>query len=366
MKNSKNPNPHPEHALAGQGNQDKQTGRILARTQQYFAISLQNLRIDAITGFDLYIWMPRSEKHVLYRKGDLVFSEDQKARLQRSKVANLYVAAQDRNQYTRYLEGNLTEIIHNPDLPKEEGSDIVYACASRLVEEIFEDPESDENMLRAQAMVHNTVDHLLYDQENLTNMLSLMSDDYELYTHSVNVCVIGLALGQTLGLSTPELRELGTGLLMHDIGKVQIDRRILDKPEPLTDEEMQIYRTHPERGAAILKQSHRLAHSSLAVILQHHETCAGTGYPYGLEASEIHQYAKIAGLANIFDGLTTDKPARRACASFPALRNIRREMPTDIDAVFLRQLIRILAGVKRGESKSLPPWKGSAKRKLAA
>jgi len=126
-----------------------------------------------------------------------------------------------------------------------------------------------------------------------------------------------LALGRNLGLSRAELKSLGAGLLLHDIGKSEIDDAILNKRGTLTEEEWNVMRSHPERGEAILSQAEGVDPLALTIVMQHHEKRSGKGYPRGLKGDEIHSYAKICALADVFDALTTQRSYKEALDSFP-------------------------------------------------
>ena len=106
----------------------------------YYKIPTETLRVDTITGFDLYLKIAErgNPKYVLYRAKDLRFEERHKDRLNESRVDEVFIQTADRKVYDRYLEDNLDAIITNPKLSKEKQSKIVYDCANNLVQEVFE------------------------------------------------------------------------------------------------------------------------------------------------------------------------------------------------------------------------------------
>ncbi|MCK4414845.1 MAG: HD-GYP domain-containing protein [Candidatus Eisenbacteria sp.] len=305
-------------------------------------IPLQSLRLDTYTDFNLYLKLANTNRYVLYRNANLLFTERHRAKLQENAVKHAYISAEDRMRYFRYLEGRLNEIVSDGSLTATETSRIVYECSTHLVREIIEKPWVGENIKRAEGLICNTVDHLLQGASHLKAMISIMSADYYTYTHSVNVCVFGVALGQRVGLSGQELNELGIGLLLHDVGKSEISKEILNKPGSLTPEEWQEMKTHPARGVEILKNTQQVGPNSLLVVGQHHEKCTGKGYPKALTSDEIHIYAKIASVADVFDALTTNRSYRKALESFPALRLMRKEMIRDFNPGLFRELIQML------------------------
>ncbi len=151
------------------------------------------------------------------------------------------------------------------------------------------------------------------------------ADGYTL-KHSLSVTTLGLALGARLiprqgwldargkrrfdGIED-RLLALGVGLLVHDIGKLAIPQAILHKPGPLTPEEWVAMKTHPMEGVRILKHD-SISPLTRAVVRHHHEKWAGGGYPEGIKGTEIHQFPRIAAVADVFDALTSDRHYRPA------------------------------------------------------
>jgi HD-GYP domain-containing protein (c-di-GMP phosphodiesterase class II) len=111
------------------------------------------------------------------------------------------------------------------------------------------------------------------------------------------------------------LAPLGVGLLLHDIGKLAVPSQILQKPGPLTDDEWQAMRAHPLLGVQILKKAEGISPLSRAVVRSHHERWNGTGYPDKQSGVDIHQFARIAAVADVFDALTSERAYRGALAA---------------------------------------------------
>jgi len=328
-------------ASARRPDSDGDQDNILGETG-FLPVPLASLCIDTIMGFDLHLRSARSGQMVLYRGGNLRFAEFHRDRLRDHGVDELFIAAADRKRYLRYLEGHLTEVLHNEAIPAPQRAKILYASASLLIEDLFADPTLGASVSRAHTFVDSTVDYLFRKIEHFTDLLEIMSFDYHTYTHSVNVCIFGIALGRSLGYGQGDLYRLGAGLLLHDAGKAQIDPAILAKRGELSPEEWEIVKTHPDRGVELLAKSGAVEPDSLLVVRQHHEKCSGQGYPAGLTEGQIHSFAKIAAVADVFDALTTERPYKRAVASFPAIRIMQREMSDSFDRTMLREMILLL------------------------
>jgi response regulator RpfG family c-di-GMP phosphodiesterase len=123
-------------------------------------------------------------------------------------------------------------------------------------------------------------------------------------SHVKRVGAFSAFIAQTIGLDSRDVELLQSASPMHDIGKIGIPERIINKPAKLTDEEFEIIKTHTTIGHDILKGSDRSILKAAAVIAeQHHEKWDGSGYPYGLKGEEIHIYGRITAIADVFDAL---------------------------------------------------------------
>src|SRR3954451_523101 len=102
------------------------------------------------------------------------------------------------------------------------------------------------------------------------------------------------------------LRKLGVGLLVHDVGKLAVPPEVLNKPARLTAEEMDVMRTHPEAGGELLRAAD-LSPLTVSVIRDHHERPDGSGYPNGLKGKAIHEFARFAAVADVYDAVTSKR-----------------------------------------------------------
>jgi putative nucleotidyltransferase with HDIG domain len=146
-----------------------------------------------------------------------------------------------------------------------------------------------------------------------TRALATAIDEKDPYTrgHSERVNRIALIIGKHLGLDEKELEDLHIAALLHDIGKIGIDDRILRKPAALTDEEFAVMKQHPVRGAKILSGVKALE-SVIPSMKHHHERFGGGGYPDGLVGEEIPMGARIIMVADAHDAMTTNRAYQRA------------------------------------------------------
>jgi HD-GYP domain-containing protein (c-di-GMP phosphodiesterase class II) len=155
-------------------------------------------------------------------------------------------------------------------------------------------------------------------------MLSAAIDEKDPYTrgHSGRVAKYSLIIGEALGLTFEELERLRVSALLHDVGKIGVDDRVLKKPGQLTDEEFDLMKQHTIKGANIMRPVPQL-HEMLPGIELHHERMDGKGYPYGLKGDQIPLVARIIAVADTFDAITTNRPYQSAMDLDYALERIR-------------------------------------------
>ena len=160
--------------------------------------------------------------------------------------------------------------------------------------------------------VEQIIEELLSHSDMMVNMIDLKCFDNYTYSHSVNVAVLSIIVGISLNLSHDHLVKLGLGALMHDIGKVFVDKEILNKPGRLTHEEFEAIKQHSEFGYKYVKDKFKLPSLSCKAIADHHEKFDGTGYPQGKEKREISLFGRIIAVADIYDALTSERAYRKA------------------------------------------------------
>jgi putative nucleotidyltransferase with HDIG domain len=293
---------------------------IKTRTEQkYLPIYLDSLRVDSILDFDLFLQV--NNELVLYRAPNLPFTERTRQKLLDNRVDRLYVPYENRDKYQRYIEAHLDKILTDRTIQEEKKAAILYDTSTNLVKDVLNNPTLGENIHRSQALVANTVDHILKGRDAFLNLLKITSFDYYTYTHSVNVCTFSIALAQQMGIKDEQfMHELGVGALLHDIGKSRISERILNKKSTLTPIEFEIMKKHPKWGVDILTETNIVSPTIYYPVLQHHERGDRRGYPDGLSLDEVHIYSKIVAIADSFDAMTTRRVYQKAMETFPALR----------------------------------------------
>ncbi|NJD04020.1 MAG: HD-GYP domain-containing protein [Ruminiclostridium sp.] len=175
------------------------------------------------------------------------------------------------------------------------------------------------------------VKEVLENRDAMVNIIDLkIFDDYTFY-HSVNVTVLSLIVGASLGLNKSTLYNLGLAALLHDIGKVFIPKEILNKPSVFEKSEFELIKTHSEKGFQFLKDNSGIPAHSYIGVLQHHERFDGSGYPMCIEGKKISLFAKIIAVTDVYDALTSRRPYREAMTPSEAIEYIMGSGGTHFD-----------------------------------
>lgn len=159
--------------------------------------------------------------------------------------------------------------------------------------------------------------------------------------HSENVCKLAVQIGRTLALAEAELALIATGALMHDIGKVFIQSRVLAKPTKLSASEWETIRLHPALGEALLT-ANLFEDAVLGIVRWHHERWDGRGYPDGLGGAAIPLGARIVAAADAFSAMRETRPYRPALYLDDAMDELERTAWTQLDGDCVGALLRSL------------------------
>jgi putative nucleotidyltransferase with HDIG domain len=157
--------------------------------------------------------------------------------------------------------------------------------------------------------------------------------------HSERVARYSTAIAREMGLPSEEVRKVRLSALLHDVGKIGVDDRIIRKPTALTDEEFEMMKAHPVKGAAIMETIPQLA-DIIPGMKYHHEKWEGGGYPEGLKGEQIPLQARIVAVADAFDAMTTTRPYQKAMEVSYVLSRLREMAYKRFDSAVIEALAR--------------------------
>lgn len=165
------------------------------------------------------------------------------------------------------------------------------------------------------------------------------NDEYT-FEHSVQVAIFSALMGKWLKLNRRDIKELAIAGLLHDLGKCNIPDSILNKPDKLTPEEFTIMKNHPILGYMILIGSKDFYSDKIMQgVLQHHERCDGSGYPSALQGSQIHPYARLVAIADIYSAMTSDRVYRKKVCPFTVAEEMYQESQGQLDTFYCNMFL---------------------------
>jgi diguanylate cyclase (GGDEF)-like protein/PAS domain S-box-containing protein len=238
----------------------------------------------------------------------------------------------------------IVERIKNRCLQEKEGEvqlslAIGYAVKRKPLESLNQVvKEAEEMMNRTKLMEEKSYRNAVVS----SILMTLFAKSTETEEHAERLKSYCLAIGRKMRLSSKELDELALLAVLHDIGKVGIRESILQKPGPLTAEEWEEMKKHPEIGWRIAKGISELVHIA-EYILCHHERWDGHGYPRGLKGEEIPLLCRILAVVDAYDAMTSDRVYRKAMSRERALAEIKRNAGTQFDPHVVETFLDLLA-----------------------
>ena len=187
------------------------------------------------------------------------------------------------------------------------------------------------------------IEELVNNHSLMINLVDIKNIDNYTYEHSLNVAILSTILGIELKMTKNQLYKLFMGALLHDIGKAFIASEIISKKGTLTDKEAELMMAHPQMGYDYLKESYGLDATSKIIALQHHEKVDGTGYPQHAEGKQIHRFARIVAIADVYDAMTSDTAYSKAMPPNEAIEYIMASCGTHFDFelanIFVRKIV---------------------------
>ncbi|HMM23060.1 MAG TPA: HD-GYP domain-containing protein [Selenomonadales bacterium] len=200
-----------------------------------------------------------------------------------------------------------------------------------------------------QAMVDETLVVLVNTVGVLYYLYEVREHSNYTFQHSINVAVVSGVLGNWLNYEAGSKNRLILAGLLHDIGKLFIPLPILDKPGKLSHAEFEAVKKHPEEGHHLVKYADELPRDVKMGILQHHERLDGSGYPFGFTGNEIHEYARIVAVADIYDAMVSDRTYRKRLTPLLAAEKITdqmyRQLDTHVCLTFLNNIKNYFTGM---------------------
>jgi len=224
------------------------------------------------------------------------------------------------------------------------GAGAIYGRALQTIRKVFQEVRFGKvpSVGDVQRTVEDMVGGILKGKHSLMALTMIKSYDEYLFNHSVNVGILTMALGETMGLDVAALKELGLGALLHDLGKINIPETIIRAPRKLTDEEWEIIKRHPVDGVKILEQMGVQSEIALRVTKEHHIDFDGRGYPRLGPDEQPHPYSMIVHVADTYDAMTTVRPYTAPADPNQAISRMKKLAGTAFNPLTLDSFVDML------------------------
>lgn len=291
----------------------------------YASLPLRNLNAGWDVPFDVYLKIKKKERIKpqflkCCDRGE-IFQEGWFENLQKLRVPCVYVSLEEMERVVQYLQHNLQLFLADDRVTDLEKGVQTCDAMHMWTLNFFNTGETrtGEQVKQGLQLLDTLFEIIMGDRHSLPSLLEIRRLSFRLYTHCLNVCMLGLAFTNYLGWSHEKIRGFGLGALIHDIGLTRTPRAILDKKGVLTEDEMSRVKRHPIDGFRMLQSFANLRWEALQMVLQHHENGDGSGYPEGLKIIAIHPWAKILRILDSYEAMTADRPWRPAMEPKEAL-----------------------------------------------
>ena len=310
--------------------------------EPYIHIPEETILNTSRLSFDVFIKAGENRMLLYCARNKKVTDETRDKLFSNQLNEKLYIYKKDKTYYDLYLESILKNILLDSNLRIHEKSEIAYDAIQRAAVSLFESPKA-KKIQRYKKAILNTMEFVIHKNESLQNLIGLTSLNSSVFSHCINVGIYSMGITLELLKIKPTLnyQEMLPGFFLHDIGKCGTPLEILYKKGPLTNIEWKFIKRHPEEGCYLLKKHKELTRETEIIVSQHHERYNGNGYPQGLSGKNIHLYAKICALSDVFDALTSHRPYRKQYSSFVALKIMKDELKNSYDPKLFNLFIKL-------------------------
>jgi HD-GYP domain-containing protein (c-di-GMP phosphodiesterase class II) len=280
------------------------------QTLGYLPVATAGLCPASVLDCDLFIQWPGRSFAELFRGRSYPLCDEDLARLRADGVDHLFIRVQDAEAYRAYL---CEHVLHRHNIPVPVRIKALREITRVAFESAMTANDTGQVVDVARNFGRELAGMVAEHSPAFSEVFKTLEHDYYTFTHVCNVSLYCAMLAKALNVcDNGELAELATGALLHDIGKRHIPPHVLNKAEKLTDDEWTLIREHPTSGFVELSRRGDLSWRQLMMVYQHHECLDGSGYPAGIKYDEIHPWARVCAVTDVFDAMTCQRPYRRA------------------------------------------------------
>jgi len=264
--------------------------------------------------------------------------------LYKRNLASVFIEEKDYRDYINFL----TRLKSLPSFRGVRKLDdkkmVLYGKAIEAVTDILTRPVDQASVQASVNFVDDLFRNMVKTPDLYAGMYRLFKQEESIFNHAANVCLLTVSFALHLKLMPATIKMLGLGALYHDMGMISVDKKILEKPGFLNEEEWEIVKQHPEKGAEIMEKGVMFPGPAVRIIREHHEQIDGSGYPHGLRGKQIGNMTHLVRIIDKFESMTTNKTYRTALRPSDALRQVFKEEKSSHVRKLLQRFVLFLGG----------------------
>lgn len=314
--------------------------KLVDQMYKFVLIPKESLKSGQSYPYNIYRKTDEKIFDLLLKKSE-IFNKSIQCFFLDEKQTKIYIMEEDKDLYHEYIQKHITDILNDEQINLDIKSSLIKDIASETMYDLFESEVNSKNLQKVDKILDNSIQLILSDKNAMYSMLKVTSYDYYTYTHCVDVATYAIGFGSYLKLDKQELAILGKAAMLHDIGKKLIPYTIIGKKAKLTHEEFEMVKEHPQLSVKVLQECGETDERLIKLVLQHHEKCDGSGYPFGLVEDEIEYLAQIIAVCDVFNALTTRRTYKNRMPSFEAFK-IMCEMKGHLSNSLLKKFINFM------------------------
>ena len=303
----------------------------------YMPVHVRMLQRIENAPVDLFVQVERGHAPTLYCRAGLPLENHQFLGLSEAGVRDVYVRTRDFEDFGSHLLESMEEKLTHQSVPPSEQFATLQLAVAAEVERTIQLVDCEKFVSLSHKLGREITACLAKNDVLPRDLFRMARHDFTTFAHVTNVAAYCVVLAEQMRIvDTQELEQIATAAMLHDLGKRHIPTNILTKPARLTPAERDLIETHPTRGYEELCCRSELTTGQLMMVYQHHEHIDGRGYPVGVLGHDIHPWAKMLAVVDVFDAMTGKRPYRRPASALEAMRFIELCAGTQLDEEVVR------------------------------
>jgi HD-GYP domain-containing protein (c-di-GMP phosphodiesterase class II) len=293
---------------------------------------------------DLYVQYDRRSTPVLYCRAGSRLDGQHFVELADAGIEQVFVARDDFDRFSSVLLNSLEAYLHQDSVPQTEKFAALQVAVSVEIEHSLRAMDCGRFQAVADKVGRQIVSLLAASDVLPRDLYRIAQHDFCTFTHVTNVASYIVILAEQMGWRDHEtLEQIAAGAMLHDIGKRFIPASILTKAGRLNPDERATYESHPQKGYVEICDRPGLEFAQLMMVYQHHERIDGRGFPVRILGDEIHPWAKLLSVVNVFDVMTTKRAGGRPASLKQVLDYQRQQAGTQFDPEMVQCWISVMS-----------------------